>query len=646
MKQKTPLFALVALVAALPLRAQTAEIVPNENLIVDGLPRLDAAIADAVGRYTEFRAAGFTAWHPERREMLIATRFGDVSQLHWVKTPGGDRRQVTFYRDTVSSAVFPRKDAGYFVFTKDTGGDEFRQIYRFDLGSGEITLVSDGKRSQNGLGPFSATGLMAFGSTARNGADRDIYVVDPRDPKTLRRVLEVKGGGWGASDFSADGTQILVIEGVSVVESYLWLVDAKSGEKKLLTPRGDTKVSWNGGRFSPDAKSVYTATDKDSEFQRLARIDVASGAVTFLTPQLQWDVEDFDVSDDGKSVAFVTNEAGASVLHLMDAATGKERPAPKLPVGVIGGIVFHRNSKELAFSLTEGQAPYDVYSVDVATGAVTRWTESETAGFPRQAFTSAELVKWPSFDNRTISGFLYKASAKFTGRRPVIIDIHGGPEGQERPEFLGRWNYYTNELGVSMLYPNVRGSTGFGKSFVALDDGAKREDSVKDIGALLDWIKTRPDLDADRVMITGGSYGGYMTLASAVHYSDRVRCFLDVVGISNFVTFLENTEAYRRDLRRVEYGDERDPKMREVLQQISPLNHVDRMTKPMFVVQGQNDPRVPVNESRQMVAALKKQGTPVWFLTAKDEGHGFKKKKNADFQFYATVAFVKEYLLK
>lgn len=642
---KKTLLCSLALGTCVSAGAQGADIVANENLVLDGLGTLPGRIAEAVGRYTEFRSAAFRAWHPTRREMLIATRFGDTSQLHWVQAPGADRRQITFFPDTVGGAAFPRQERGYFVFTKDRGGDEFRQIYRFDLATGEIALVSDGKRSQNGLGPFSKGGLMAYGSTARNGADRDIYVVDPQHPTSARRVLEVQGGGWGPLDFAPDDSSLLVGQEVSVVESYLWLLDLKTGTKKLLTPKGGAKVAYGGGRFAPDGRSLYVTTDKDSEFQRLARIDIATGAHAYLTSHIAWDVEDFDVSPDGRHVAFVSNEDGVSVLRLLDTATGREKPAPSLPLGVIGGLRWHQNSRDLAFSLTEAQAPLDVYSLDVANGAVSRWTESETAGLPAASFPTAQLVKWPTFDGRTISGFLYKPAARFAGRRPLIVDIHGGPEGQERPEFLGRASYYTNELGIALVLPNVRGSTGFGKSFVALDDGEKREDSVRDIGALLDWVKTRPDLDADRVMITGGSYGGYMTLASAVHFSDRVRCFVDVVGISNFVSFLENTEAYRRDLRRVEYGDERDPKLLAMLQAISPLNHVAKMSKPIFVVQGRNDPRVPVTESEQMVAALKAQGTPVWYLMAKDEGHGFKKKRNADFQFYATVAFIEQHLL-
>lgn len=645
MKLKMLPLALTLLVPGLA-RAQPAEIVPNENLVLDGLPKIPASLAETVGRYTEFRWAGFAAWHPARREMLITTRFGDTNQLHWVKGPGGDRRQVTFYAEPVWSAAFPRQDLGYFVFTRDRGGDEFSQIYRIDLETGAITLISDGKRSQNGLGPFSRKGLMAFGSTSRNGADRDIYVVDPKDPKTLRRVLQVEGGGWGPLDFSPDDAKLLVGQYISVVESRVWLVDVATGEKRLVTPKDGPKIAWGGGEFARDSKSVYLTTDKDSEFQRLARLDLATGAVSVLTPHIEWDVESFDVSPDGRTIAFVTNEEGISVLHLLDTATGRESAAPKLPVGVIGGVTWHENSKELALTLSEAHAPYDVYTLDAAAGRLERWTESETAGLPASSFATAELIRWPSFDGRTISGFLYKPAPRWSGRRPVVVNIHGGPEGQSRPDFMGSGNFYTGELGVAMIFPNVRGSTGFGKSFVALDDAMKREDSVKDIGALLDWIKTRPDLDPERVMITGASYGGYMTLASAVHFSDHVRCFVEEVGISNFVSFLEHTEAYRRDLRRVEYGDERDPRMREFLEGIAPLHRADRMTKPMFVVSGKNDPRVPVTESEQLVAALKKRGVPVWYLMATDEGHGFAKKRNTDFEFYATVSFVQEHLLR
>jgi dipeptidyl aminopeptidase/acylaminoacyl peptidase len=425
-------------------------------------------------------------------------------------------------------------------------------------------------------------------------------------------------------------------------------MDATSGEKRLLTPKGGAdKIAYGEIRFAPDGKALYVTTDRGSEFQRLVRLDLATRKDVPLTSHIPWDVQTFDISEDGKKIAFVTNEEGADVLRVLDLATGKENRVPGLTLGIISGVRWHRNGRDLAFSFSGARSPSDAYSYDSRTGSLERWTESETGGLNAETFSEPELVRWKSFDGKTISGFLYRPpAARFAGRRPVIVTIHGGPESQFRPGFLARTNYYINELGVAVIFPNVRGSTGFGKTFVQLDNGYRREDSVKDIGALLDWIGTRPDLDAGRVMITGGSYGGFMTLASAVAYNDRIRCSLDVVGISNFVTFLERTESYRRDLRRVEYGDERDPKMREFLIRISPLTNASKITKPLFVVAGANDPRVPRNESEQMVATVRKNGSPVWFLLGKDEGHGFGKKRNQDFQFYATVAFVQESLLK
>jgi len=315
-----------------------------------------------------------------------------------------------------------------------------------------------------------------------------------------------------------------------------------------------------------------------------------------------------------------------------------------LPAGVIGNLSWHRNNRDLAFSFTSARSPDDCYSLDVISGKVERWTASETA-VHTDAFADAELIRWKSFDGKTISGFLYRPPAKFSGSRPVLIDIHGGPEGQIRPGFLGRYNYYVNELGIAVVSPNVRGSTGYGKTYMKLDNGYLREDSYKDIRALIDWIGTRQDLDVNRIAVMGGSYGGHMTLAISTFYSDRIRCSIDVVGMSNLVTFLEHTEAYRRDLRRVEYGDERDPKMRDFLERIAPMNNIEKIRKPMLVVAGKNDPRVPVSESDQIVSALKKQGTPVWYMVAKDEGHGYRKKGNADFEFYASIAFLQKYLL-
>jgi dipeptidyl aminopeptidase/acylaminoacyl peptidase len=638
-------FALFA-VSGRPAAAQEPAIAPGENLIVDGVPPIPASLADTAGRYSSYRGATLADWHPSRREMLIATRFGDTPQLHLVKMPGGERQQLTFFADAVGNGTFHPNGGDYIVFSKDVGGGEWFQLYRYDVATSDVTLLTDGK-SRNLRGPWSSRGdQIAYMSTRRTGKDTDLWVMDPADPKSDHLLTQLTGGGWQPQDWSPDDKKILLTEELSINESYLWLVDTTTGVKTEFTPReAKEKIFYGDAQFSKDGKGVYVTTDRDSEFQRLLYLDLATKQPKYLTSKIPWDVQTFDLTQDGKRLVFVTDEEGVSVLRVMDTATEKEVSLPKLPAGVIGALRWHKNGRELAFSLNNARSPGDCYSIDVTTGKVERWTASETA-VKTDAFPEAELVHWKSFDGKMISGFLYKPAAKFTGKRPVLVVIHGGPEGQSQPTFLGRANYYLNEMGIALIVPNVRGSTGYGKSFTLLDNGFKRDDTYKDINALFDWVATRPDLDADRIAITGGSYGGHMTLAVSTFYSDRIRCSVDIVGMSNLVTFLEHTEAYRRDLRRVEYGDERDPKMREYLERIAPMNNIEKIRKPMFVIAGKNDPRVPVSESQQIADALKKQGTPVWLLIAKDEGHGYRKKSNQDFQFYATVEFLQEHLLK
>ncbi len=639
-----PLFILLLSVSVL---AQSDDIQPNENLVAEGIPKISAALAETASRYGEFRYSGFYSWHPMRREMLIQTRFADTSQVHLVKFPGGARTQLTFFPDRIAGAAYEPTKGDSFLFLKDVGGGEFYQIYRFDLNTGDITLLTDGK-SRNTSAHWSYQGdRIAYGSTKRTGSDVDIWVVNASDPSTARMVAQNEGGGWEVSDWSPDGKQLLLVNSVSAAETYVWLLDIESGKKELLTPKtGADTVAYGNARFAKNGKGVYMTSDADSEFQRLVYLELNSRKTNVLTPSLQWDVDEFDLSKDGRWIAFESNEDGISKLHVFDTETTKEIAVPKLPVGVFFGIEWRKGSRELAFSLSTASQPFDSYSVDLGTGKVERWTFSETGGLNTSGFAEPQLIHWKSFDQRSISAFLYKPPAKFTGKHPVIIDIHGGPEGQVRPEFLGHDNYYINELGIAMIYPNVRGSTGYGKTFQKLDNGFLREGSYKDINALFDWIQTQPDLDASKILVTGGSYGGFMTLAVATNYNDRICCSVDVVGPSNLVTFLEHTSGYRRDLRRVEYGDERDPKMHEFLEQIAPANKAKNITKPLFVIAGQNDPRVPASESAQMVEVVRKNGTPVWWLLGKDEGHGFAKKKNRDYQFYATIAFVKEFLLK
>ncbi len=487
---------------------------------------------------------------------------------------------------------------------------------------------------------------MAYASTRRNGADRDVWLLDPKQGRSSEKlVMENQGGGWAPLDWSPDDSQLLVAESLSVNKSNLYLLELSTGKRKLLTP-GDELVSFNGGRFDKAGKGIFFTCDKEAEFQRLSYMDLSSGAIVPLVSDIKWDVDSFELSPNGDTILFDVNEAGVSHLFIYDVAKRTYRPVSGLPEGVATLGDWNASGSEFAVTINSARSTADVYSIEIATGKVSRWTESELGGLIAEQLSEPELIRWKSFDDRKISGFLYRPPKSFEGKRPVIIQIHGGPEGQSRPTFLGRNNYFLNELGVALLLPNVRGSTGFGKTYVKLDNGLNRLDSVKDIGALLDWIRTQPDLDADRVMVTGGSYGGYMTLACAVEYNDRLRCALDVVGISHFGTFLKNTESYRRDLRRVEYGDERIPEVASFFEKMAPLNNAGKITKPLFVVQGGNDPRVPLSEAEQMVAKVKANGGPIWYLMARDEGHGFRKKGNADFQFYATIEFVKRHLIE
>ncbi|MCB0833929.1 MAG: S9 family peptidase [Bacteroidetes bacterium] len=627
------------------LRAQDDVVRPGDNLILDGVPDVPAALAEKLTKYSEFRSASMRSWHPTERKMIIGTRFGETSQLHLVDHPGGARQQLTFFNETARGGYFDPIAGKFFLLMRDIGGSENYQIFRYEMETGVTTLLTDGK-SRNTGGLWSNKGdRIVYQSNRRNGNDMDIWVMDPRDPSSDRLAFEQEGGGWFVMDWSPDDTRLLVMNYISVNESYLWDFNLVTNTKTNLTPKGKDPVSYGGGAYTADGNGLLVSTDAGSEFQRLATLQIASGKMNFLTSHIHWDVDNFSISKNRNRVAFVTNEDGVHVLHTMELTSGKEIKLPSMPIGVMGGVDWRADNNEIAFTWGSPRTSYDVYSIDIKKSRIERWTFSETGGVQTERFTEPSLVKWKSFDDKTISGFLYRPAKQFAGKRPVVIDIHGGPEAQSQPSFIGRDNYYLNELGVAILFPNVRGSTGYGKTFMTLDNGFLREDSYKDIGALLDWIKTQPDLDADRVMITGGSYGGHMTLALSTLYSDRIKCSVAIVGMSNLVTFLENTSGYRRDLRRVEYGDERDPKMREYLLKIAPVNNAEKIKKPLFIIQGANDPRVPASEAEQMMATLKKIGTPAWLMIAKDEGHGFAKKSNRDYEFYSTILFMEKYLL-
>ena len=620
------------------------------NLVVDNIPALPTDLLERVEQYQNVRAATFADWDRDGKGLFISTRFADVPQIHYVAAPGADRRQITFFKEPLGSiSVCPDKAQNGFIYSRDNGGNENYQIYFFNLADGRSQLLTDGKSRNQFQGWNRAGTQLAFMSNQRNGADLDLYLLDFKSGSKPVPLAELKGGGWGVADWSADGKQMILANYKSVNESELYRFDLATKKMDRLNPTNGA-VSYSGVTFTNDGRGVYLISDEGTEFQTLRYTDLATGRQSPITAGISWDVEQVDMGRDGSRLVFSTNEGGYSRLYVLDPKTRQYKPITGLPAGVLGNFKLTDDGRKLALSFATPTSSSDVFVLDMATNALTRWTNSEVGGLNPTSFVEPTLIQYPTFDQidgkpRMIPALVYRPKNKTAEKTPVLISIHGGPEGQSFPNFSPLINLLVNELGIAVAVPNVRGSTGYGKTYVKLDNGPKREDSVKDIGALLDWIAKQPDLDAGRVGVIGGSYGGYMCLATMTNYNDRMRCGIDLFGISNFTTFLKNTSAYRADLRRAEYGDEREPAMQTVFEQISPINKIKSITKPMLVYQGKNDPRVPLSESEQMVAGLKQQGNTVWYIMAKDEGHSLAKKANRDYTYGAMMLFLRDNLL-
>ena len=655
MYERFAILFILSLGAAAPVAADVEQRTANDgNLVMEDVPEIPQRIVDSLNQYQNVRAANFRAWTEDGKGLYITTRFGDVDQLHRVDMPGGARHQLTFYNEPIGG-VSRQPKGSRVLFMRDAGGSEFSQLFLLDPETGVAPMLTDGE-SRNGAAVWDRDGRrIAWQSTRRNGASNDIWIMDPDEPENARISLESPDGSWwGPAEFSASGNQLLATNYVSIEDSRAHLVDLDSGSVTLLAG-GEGNISTNYPlAFDDNNDGFWLITSQGGDFERLAWQSLAPGSSPeIITDEIPWNVTDAALSDDRRRLAFAINEDGRSSLYLMDTRSREYRKVDNLPIGVVGGLAFRPDGRALAMTLNTSSTPSDTFVLELGRsptsfGKLVRWTTSEVGGLDTGRFRDPELVHYPTFDRtadgpRKIPAWVYKPVGP--GPHPVIVSIHGGPESQSRPTFSSTYQMWLAELGAAVILPNVRGSNGYGKSYLALDNGVNREDSVRDIGALLDWIDAQPDLDASRVAVFGGSYGGYMVLASAVHYSDRLKAAVDIVGISNFVTFLENTQDYRRDLRRAEYGDERDPEMRAHLQAISPLNNVDKIRIPMFVVQGENDPRVPVTEAQQMVEALREQDNNVWYMNALNEGHGYRKKENRDIYQQATVLFFEKHLL-
>lgn len=619
------------------------------NMILEDVPETPEEIKSRIQQYQNTRSASFADWLPNDGGILISTRFGNTSQLHTVKSPGGARNQISFFDEPVSNGSFcPSSEYNGFLFTKDTGGNEFSQIYWYDMKTRSSEMISDGASRNFGIVWSNKGDRFAFTSSRRNNIDFDIYVSDMKSAKSATIKVDRGGGYWMATDWSPDDSKLIVIQYLSSTKSNSFILDLKTKE---LTQINDNKTEavFLARFWDKTGRKIYATTNLGTEFNTLIQYDIETKKIEYITKDIEWDIEEGTVNKSRTKAAFTVNENGFSQLYLMDLPSNTYKIVSNLPVGQIYSFKFHPSRMELAMVMNSTETPGDVYSLDLNSGKSKRWTSSEVGGLNTSLFPKPELISYETYDElngkkRTIPAFVYKPmNAK--GPLPVMISIHGGPEGQHTPGFSSFYAFLANEMGIAVIAPNVRGSSGYGKTYLKLDNGFNRENSVKDIGKLLEWIENKSEFDKNRIAVFGGSYGGYMVLSSMYNFNEKLKCGIDIVGISNFVTFLENTEEYRRDLRRAEYGDERDPKMREYLLSISPTNHVSEFTKPLFVIQGANDPRVPASESEQMVKSIRENNGKVWYMLAKDEGHGFRKKENRDRMTEAIAMFLKENLL-
>jgi dipeptidyl aminopeptidase/acylaminoacyl peptidase len=620
--------------------AAAASRVQRGNLLFDNIPEPAAAVSEQLDAYLNARQATPLGFSPKGL-LLISTRFGDVDQLHLVEKPAGERRQITFLREPIQYGVFsPDPGRSAYVYLKDAGGSGNAQLYYQRLGEPKPKLLTDG-RSNNGSPVWSNAGReVAFFSTARDGVASDIDIVEPESGALPRLVVTGDSGAWSVLDWSPDDRKLLVLRWVSVSETYLYVVDLSTGQKREVEA-SPGKVRIAGAKFSRDGQGVYLISDRDTEFAQLRYVNFFSGEKTVISGRVPWDIEEVALSRDGHYLAYVSNEAGIDKLNLLDLRARQDLIPPKLPSpGIIGSLHFDWEGNRLAFAFEAASRPRDAYVLNIAANTLESWTHSEPGAVDPVRFVTPRLAQFPTFDRsdgrpRQVPVYIYEPSQP--GPHPVLITLHGGPESQFRPGFDPWLQYVVNELGFAVAAPNVRGSSGYGKSYLALDNGLLREDAVKDVGALIVWLGLQSAYDAKHVVVSGSSYGGYLALATMVNFSERLRGGVDAAGFSDFVSFLSESAPSLQGERRAEFGDERDPDMRVFLRRISPLTNADRIKSPLLVVHGKNDPLIPPSQAEQIVLRVRSKGGDVWYLQAGDEGHSIQKQQNRD-AYYLTFA--------
>jgi dipeptidyl aminopeptidase/acylaminoacyl peptidase len=639
MMSRTFLSPLLAASLLIACAAVAAPPTTRGSLIYDGIPGRPLDSAETLDAYLSARQATPLGFTP-KAQLLIVTRFGETDQLHLVDHPLGERRQITFIGEPITQGAFsPDPNRNAFFYQRDTGGDGNTQIYYQHIGDPAARRLTDGK-SMNGGAVWSNSGReIAFFTTARDGLSYDIDIVDPESGALPHLAVTGDAAAWYALDWSADDRKLLVQRHVSSQEDYLYIVDLGNGQKREVDS-SPSKVAIYGAKFSRDGTGVYILSDRDGDNAKVRYINIFTGDKIDISGRSPWDVERFALSNDGHYLAYVANEGGLGKLNLVDLRTHQDLTPPRVPfTGVIDSLSFDRDGKRLAFGLSAANQPRDAYVLDIEANRLDAWTSSEAGPLDRNKFIVPHLSQFPTFDrtdgkSRQIPVYIYEPASP--GPHPVLLVLHDAPDSEFRPAFDPWIQYVVKELGYAVVAPNIRGSSGYGKSFSSLDKGMLREDAVKDVGALLVWLGLDTRFDAKHVVVSGG----YLALATLVNYGDRLRGAVDFAGITDFIGLMSTSAPYLQGEARAEFGDERDTDMRAYLRRISPLTGADRISRPLLEVHGKNDPRVPMSQSDELANRLRSRGATVWYLKAVDEGHAFGKRQNLDAYYHAFAEFL------
>lgn len=629
------LAAIATLSLCMPAAAATGRTGPD--LVYDGVPEPADAVED-LDPFIGAREARLLDFTPQAG-LLIATRFGEISELHLVERPLGERRQITFERDPIrAGALCPDPTRQAIAYAREEGG--LWQIYYQKLGEPTARRLTDGK-SQNGDPLWSSAGrAIAFETTARDGASHDIDLVEPESNALPRLLLAGDAAALIPLDWSPDDRKLLVLRRASPADGALFVVEVDTGKKREVDPSKD-KVRIVDARFSRDGQGVYLISDRDGEFAKLRYVNLFTAERTELSGHIAGDVESLALSRDGHYLAYASNEGGLSRLDAVDLRAHQDLVLPRPTTqGIIGALRFDPLGTRLAFDLSSATRPRDVYVLDLEAHRLEPWTASEPGALDPSALASPHLVEFPTFDRtdgkpRSLPAWVYEPRAP--GPHPVLIVLHDGPDGEFRPQFDPWLQYVVNELHYAVIAPNVRGSAGYGRTFRALGVGEHREDAVKDLGALIVWADLQGRFDPRHVVIAGQGEGGSLALAALINYVDRLAGAIDLGGITDFAGFLSSSPPARQDALRAEYGDERDPDVRSLLRRLSPLTNADRIARPLLIVHGRNDARVPISESRQLVARLRSRGAAVWYLEVGGEGHEFLRQSDRE-AVYGVIA--------